>query len=191
MNNAIRDVMFVASLAIASVSVAWAGNGNAGFRFSTEEDSVVGCPSIGSIGFFCVQAYSFVGDTGLRSGAVDLQWQDDQGFFHSLLCLAQPGLADMVKVNPGTGRTTVSAVIDPAAEGCSAADVTGPVVLELSGVPDGTFEQSFSGMVKETNAGVVRYFNFRDNCFNVVLSGTLVNFQVSGLALGSCARRIH
>lgn len=94
-----------------------------------------------------------------------------QFFIGGVTCQG-PSFANTVTVNKSTGLSSVNAMLDPAAPGCTGFNATAQTVA-IAGVPTGGFSRSDTGNSTIRAGSVVEKTSFQSESFDEAFSGSI------------------
>lgn len=97
------------------------------------------------------------------------------GFYvYSFVSCLGPAFANTVKVNKNTGASSVNALLDPYASGCTGGLNSSAVTIAITGVPTGNYHKSETGSATiNYGGGSVEKTSFQSESFDENFSGTI------------------
>jgi hypothetical protein len=152
-----------ASLGISCLAVGAPVNSGKAFHGSSY-DATEGCNTVSDEIYGCFSARTeFDPSSGMRNGIAEVWGGDGTNFFY-VYCNG-PGWPISISVNPGNGKSTTYAVLDPNNPVCSSYGVSQPITLDVSGEFDGTFSDVYTQSGTRLIEGVTYRYNLKGGTF--------------------------
>ena len=158
------------------------GMQNGNFRSINDLVSGIANTANGPTGFY---AKAYDDSSGVALGEISVWWDNlNTGTFTLIQCTG-PAWAHVISVNPGSGSVNINATLNPGDLSCGGFVGT-PLVVNLSGLANGSVHQSDSGSGKaELQGDGVYMYTFQVDYFSDTFTGT--NGIFSGTFDGSAS----
>jgi hypothetical protein len=123
----------------------------------------------------CVQldSLSFDDDSGALQGYVSVIFYNDVSGAYSQITCSGTGYGKSTSLNAGNGNTTVSATLDPSAQGCTSTNISAPITVNIFGQPNGLQSQTATGVSTFVDPSGTFKQNFTSNLYIETFSGAI------------------
>jgi hypothetical protein len=126
------------------------------------------CDAAGNCSEFSVWIYEDL--DGVTQGVVSSSYRSASTTLSFVTCRG-PAYANAASLNPGNGRSTVNATLNPSSADCNSFNAS-TVVIDLTGNPDGTVHTTTEGTSKGELPDLKESYSFRTEMFGESFVGT-------------------
>ncbi|KWT96957.1 MULTISPECIES: hypothetical protein [unclassified Variovorax] len=126
------------------------------------------CDAAGNCSEFSVWIYEDL--EGVTQGVVSSSYRTPSTTLSYVTCRG-PAYANAASLNPGNGRITLSATLNPSSADCSSFNAS-TVVINLTGNPDGTVHTMTEGTSRTELPSLKESYSFRTEMFGESFVGT-------------------